>query len=237
MSNEQKVAIVTGASQGIGAGIVEAYRKEGYVVVANSRNIQPSSDAGVIAVPGSIGERGVAEQVVKTAVERFGRVDTLINNAGIFIGKPFTDYTVEDFNNVINVNVAGFFHVTQFAIAEMLKRGHGHIVQITTALVDQPIADVPTGLATLTKGGLDAVTRGLAIEYAKNGIRVNAVAPGIIRTPMHALETHAFLSALHPVGRLGEVSEVVDAVLYLERAGFVTGETLNVDGGQHAGRW
>ncbi|MEK1899967.1 MAG: SDR family oxidoreductase [Rhizobium sp.] len=237
MSNEQKVAIVTGASQGIGAGIVEAYRKEGYVVVANSRNIQPSSDAGIVAVPGSIGERGVAEEVVKTAVERFGRIDTLINNAGIFIGKPFTEYTVEDFNNVINVNVAGFFHVTQFAIAQMLKQSHGHIVQITTALVDQPIAGVPTGLATLTKGGLDAVTRGLAIEYAKSGIRVNAVAPGIIRTPMHAPETHEFLSALHPVGRLGEVSEVVDAVLYLERAGFVTGETLNVDGGQHAGRW
>ncbi|MBB3654846.1 NAD(P)-dependent dehydrogenase (short-subunit alcohol dehydrogenase family) [Rhizobium sp. BK650] len=237
MSNEQKVAIVTGASQGIGAGIVEAYRKEGYVVVANSRSIQPSSDTGVIAVPGSIGDRSVAEKVAKTAIERFGRIDTLINNAGIFIGKPFTDYTVEDFNNVIDVNVAGFFHITQLAIAEMLKKGHGHIVQITTALVDQPIADVPTGLATLTKGGLDAVTRGLAIEYAKSGIRVNAVAPGIIRTPMHAPETHAFLSALHPVGRLGEVNEVVDAVLYLERAGFVTGETLNVDGGQHAGRW
>lgn len=237
MSNEQKVAIVTGASQGIGAGIVEAYRKEGYVVVANSRSIQPSSDTGVIAVPGSIGERSVAEKVVKTAIERFGRIDTLINNAGIFIGKPFTEYTVEDFNNVIDVNVAGFFHITQLAIAEMLKKGHGHIVQITTALVEQPIADVPTGLATLTKGGLDAVTRGLAIEYAKSGIRVNAVAPGIIRTPMHAPETHDFLKGLHPLGRLGEVSEVVDAVLYLERAGFVTGETLNVDGGQHAGRW
>ncbi|GAA3098777.1 SDR family oxidoreductase [Rhizobium viscosum] len=237
MSNEQKVAIVTGASQGIGAGIVEAYRKQGYVVVANSRNIRPSSDAGIVAVPGSIGERGVAEEVVKTAVERFGRVDTLINNAGIFIGKPFTDYTVEDFNNVIDVNIAGFFHVTQFGIAQMLKQGHGHIVQITTALVDQPIADVPTGLATLTKGGLDAVTRGLAIEYAKSGIRVNAVAPGIIRTPMHAPETHDFLKGLHPVGRLGEVSEIVDAVLYLEKAGFVTGETVNVDGGQHAGRW
>ncbi|MBB3589677.1 NAD(P)-dependent dehydrogenase (short-subunit alcohol dehydrogenase family) [Rhizobium sp. BK529] len=237
MSNEQKVAIITGASQGIGAGIVQAYRNEGYAVVANSRNIQPSSDEGIVAVPGNIGDRAVAEKVVKTAVERFGRVDTLVNNAGIFVGKPFTDYTVEDFNNVINVNVGGFFHITQFALAQMAKQGHGHIVQVTTALVDQPLANVPSGLATLTKGGLDAVTRGLAIEYAKSGIRVNAVAPGIIRTPMHAPETHDFLSALHPVGRMGEVSEIVDAVLYLEHAGFVTGETLNVDGGQHAGRW
>ncbi|TCS04347.1 SDR family oxidoreductase [Rhizobium sp. BK418] len=237
MSNEQKVAIITGASQGIGAGIVQAYRNEGYAVVANSRNIQPSSDEGTVAVPGNIGDRAVAEKVVKTAVERFGRVDTLVNNAGIFVGKPFTDYTVEDFNNVINVNVGGFFHITQFVLVQMAKQGHGHIVQVTTALVDQPLANVPSGLATLTKGGLDAVTRGLAIEYAKSGIRVNAVAPGIIRTPMHAPETHDFLSALHPVGRMGEVSEIVDAVLYLEHAGFVTGETLNVDGGQHAGRW
>ncbi|RDJ23132.1 SDR family NAD(P)-dependent oxidoreductase [Bosea caraganae] len=236
MSKELKVAIVTGASQGIGAGIVKGYRDNGYVVVANSRNIKPSEDEGIVAVPGNIGERGVAERVVKTALERFGRVDTLINNAGIFIGKPFTEYTEEDFRNVVDVNVAGFFHVTQFAIAQMVKQGSGHVVQITTALVDQPLANVPSGLATLTKGGLDAVTRGLAIEYAKSGIRVNAVAPGIIRTPMHAPETHEFLSALHPLGRLGEVGEIVDAILYLERAGFVTGETIHVDGGQHAGR-
>ena len=173
---------------------------------------------------------------MKTAVERFGRIDTLINNAGIFISKPFTEYTGEDFRNVIEVNVAGFFYVTQLAIAQMLKQSSGHIVQITTTLVDQPIAGVPAVLASLSKGGLAAVTRALAIEYAKNGIRANAVAPGIIKTPLHAPETHKFLAELHPVGRMGEISDIVDAILYLERAKFVTGETLDVDGGQHAGR-
>ena len=237
MSNEQKVAIVTGASQGIGAGVVKAYRDNGFVVVANSRSIKPSADEGVIPIGGNIGDHDVATQVVKTAVERFGRIDTLINNAGIFISKPFTEYTGEDFRNVIEVNVAGFFYVTQLAIAQMLKQSGGHIVQITTALVDQPIAGVPAALAILSKGGLAAVTRALAIEYAKNGLRVNAVAPGIIKTPMHAPETHKFLAELHPVGRMGETSDIVDAILYLERAKFVTGETLDVDGGQHAGRW
>jgi NAD(P)-dependent dehydrogenase (short-subunit alcohol dehydrogenase family) len=170
-------------------------------------------------------------------VQRFGRVDTLVNNAGIFIGKPFTDYTVQDFQDVLNVNVAGFFHVTQFAIAQMLRQGAGgHVVQVTTSLVDQPLSAVPSALATLSKGGLDAVTRGLAIEYAKSGIRVNAVAPGLIRTPMHASSPPEVLGGLHPIGRMGEVREIVDAVLFLERSGFVTGETLHVDGGQHAGR-
>lgn len=235
MSKDQKVAIVTGASQGIGAGVVKAYRDHGYVVVANSRNIKPSADDGIVAVAGNIGDRKVAEQVVNAAIERFGRVDTLINNAGIFIGKPYTEYSLDDFHNVIDVNVAGFFHVTQLAIGQMLKQAHGHIVQITTALIDQSRSAVPAGLAALTKGGLDAVTRSLAIEYAKKGIRVNAVAPGIIKTPMHAPQTHEFLDGLHPMGRMGEVGEIVDAILYLERAGFVTGETLHVDGGQHAG--
>lgn len=235
MSKEHKVAIVTGASQGIGAGVVKAYRGNGYFVVANSRNIKPSADDGVVAVAGDIGDRQVAEQVVKAAIERFGRIDTLINNAGVFIGKPFTEYSLDDFRNVMDVNVAGFFHVTQLAIDQMLKQGHGHIVQITTTLVDQARSVVPAGLAALTKGGLDAITRSLAIEYARKGIRVNAVAPGIIKTPMHAPETHGFLGGLHPMGRMGEVGEIVDAILYLERAGFVTGETLHVDGGQHAG--
>ncbi|HEY9132325.1 MAG TPA: SDR family oxidoreductase [Dyella sp.] len=235
MSKQQKVAIVTGASQGIGAGIVKGYRDSGYVVVANSRNIKQGSDEGTVAVPGHIGDRAVAGLVVQTAIERFGRIDTLINNAGIFIAKPFTDYTAEDFNNVVDVNLGGFFHVTQLAIEQMLKQKQGHVVQITTSLVEHALSAVPTGLATLTKGGLDAVTRGLAIEYAKSGIRVNAVAPGIVKTPMHAPQTHGFLNDLHPLGRMGEVKEIVDAVLYLESAGFVTGETLNVDGGQHAG--
>ncbi|ANN65604.1 SDR family NAD(P)-dependent oxidoreductase [Bordetella bronchialis] len=237
MNTERKVAIITGASQGIGAGLVQAYRDQGYAVVANSRNIKAGSDDGVIAVPGHIGDRDVARQVVDTALDRYGRVDTLINNAGIFVSKPFTEYTAEDFRNVIDVNLGGFFHVTQFALAPMLKQERGHIVQITTALVDQPLAGVPAGLASLTKGGLASVTRGLAIEYARQGVRVNAVAPGIIRTPMHAPETHEFLNGLHPVGRMGDIQDIVDAVLYLERAGFVTGETIDVDGGQHAGRW
>lgn len=237
MNTEQKVAVITGASQGIGAGLVEAYRNQGYAVVANSRSIQPSQDDGVIAVAGDAGDRDVAARIINTAVDRFGRIDTLINNAGIFVAKPFNEYTVEDFNNVMNVNVAGFFHLTQLALKQMLQQKHGHIVQVTTTLVQQPIAAVPSALASLSKGGLDAATRALAIEYAQRGIRVNAVAPGIIKTPMHAPETHAFLSALHPMGRMGEISEVVDAILYLENAQFVTGETLNVDGGQHAGHW
>ena len=237
MPHAQKVAIVTGASQGIGAGVVKAYREAGYGVVANSRNIQKSGDPGVVAVPGDIGERATAAAVVEIAIEHFGQIDTLVNNAGVFVGKPFTAFTADDYRNVLHVNLDGFFHITQLVIPHMLTRKSGHIVQITTAMVDQPIAGAGAGLAVLTKGGLDAVTRALAIEYAGDGIRGNAVAPGIIRTPMHAPDTHQFLAGLHPVGRMGEVQEIVDAILYLEKAGFVTGETLNVDGGQHAGRW
>ena len=237
MSQAQKVAIVTGGSQGIGAGIVKGYRNAGYSVVANSRSIQRSDDPGVIAVAGDIGDRAVARAVVTTAIERFGRIDSLVNNAGVFIGKPFAEFTEDEYRNVLHVNLDGFFHVTQLTIPHMLTRKSGHIVQITTAMVQLPIAVAGATLATLTKGGLDAVTRALAIEYAKDGIRVNAVAPGIIKTPMHAPATHEFLSGLHPVGRMGEVHEIVDAILYLEKSGFVTGETLNVDGGQHAGRW
>jgi NAD(P)-dependent dehydrogenase (short-subunit alcohol dehydrogenase family) len=235
--SQQKVAIVTGASQGIGAGVVAAYRRNGFSVVATSRNIQPSTDPDLLAVAGDIRERAVAERVVAAALERFGRIDTLVNNAGIFIGKPFTDYSSEDLRNVVDVNLAGFFHITQLTLPQMLQQRSGHIVQITTTLVHQAIAGAPAGLALLTKGGLDAVTRGLAIEYAQSGVRVNAVAPGIIKTPMHAPATHAVLAGLHPMGRMGEVPEVVDAILYLENAAFVTGETINVDGGQHAGRW
>jgi NAD(P)-dependent dehydrogenase (short-subunit alcohol dehydrogenase family) len=237
MSQEQKVAIITGASQGIGAGLVEGFVARGYRVVANSRSIKPSQSADVVAVAGDIASPETAERVVKTAIERFGRVDTLVNNAGIFVAKPFTDYTTEDYNKIIAVNLTGFFYVTQQAATQMLKQGSGHIVSISTSLVDQPITGVPAAMANITKGGLNAVTRSLAIEYAGKGIRVNAVAPGIIKTPMHTPETHDFLSKLHPVGRMGEISEIVDAVLYLEGANFVTGEILHVDGGQHAGRW
>jgi NAD(P)-dependent dehydrogenase (short-subunit alcohol dehydrogenase family) len=239
MNQEPKVVVVTGASQGIGAGLVRRYAERGYRVVANSRKIQPGSQdsPNVVGVPGDIADPAVAERVVQMAVERFGRLDTLVNNAGIFISKPFVDYTAEDYARLLSVNLTGFFGVTQHAARQMLKQGSGHIVQITTSMVNQPMKGVPAALASLTKGGLAAVTRSLAIEYADKGIRVNAVAPGIIKTPMHSAETHKVLAGLHPIPRMGEIEEVVDAVLYLESAQFVTGEILHVDGGQHAGRW
>jgi NAD(P)-dependent dehydrogenase (short-subunit alcohol dehydrogenase family) len=239
MSQNQKVAIVTGASQGIGAGLVQGYVDRGYRVIANARSIQTGNAQSpqVFGVPGDISDPLVAKRVVQAAIEQFGRVDTLVNNAGVFVAKSFIDYTPEDYNKVLTVNLAGFFYVTQQAVREMLKRGGGHIVQITTTLVEQPIKGVNAALASLTKGGLDAVTRSLAIEYSDQGIRVNAVAPGIIKTPMHTPETHEFLAGLHPLNRMGEVQEIVDAVLYLESAGFVTGEVLHVDGGAHAGKW
>jgi NAD(P)-dependent dehydrogenase (short-subunit alcohol dehydrogenase family) len=235
MSNSQKVAIVTGASQGIGAEIVKGFREHGYQVVAVARSIKPSDDPGVVAIAGDIGDREVAQRAVSEAVKRFGRVDTLINNAGIFIAKPFTQYTAEDYAAVLNVNVNGFFHITQLAIAEMEKNNSGHVLQITTSLVDHAISGVPSVLASLTKGGLNAATKSLAIEYAKSGIRANAVSPGIIKSPMHAPETHDALGALHPVGHMGEMADIVNAVLYLDSASFVTGEILHVDGGQSAG--
>ncbi len=235
MAANQKVVVITGASQGIGAALVKAYRERGFFVVANSRNIAPSADEGVLAVAGDIGEREVAERVIAQGIARFGRIDSLVNNAGIFIAKPFTQYTAEDYRAVLSTNLAGFFHVTQLAIAEMEKRNAGHVVSITTSLVGNANSNVPSVLASLTKGGVDSATRSLAIEYAKRGIRVNAVAPGIIKTPMHPEATHATLAGLHPVGRMGEMSDIVDAVLYLESANFVTGETLHVDGGQAAG--
>jgi len=235
MSNQQKVAIVTGASQGIGASLVKAYRDRNYRVVATSRSIKQGSDPDILAVAGDIGEPETADRIVKEALARFGRIDTLVNNAGIFIAKPFTEYSVEDFTSKIATNVAGFFHITQRAAAEMLKQGSGHIVSITTSLTDNPTASVPTVLANLTKGGINSATKALAIEYAGKGIRVNAVSPGIIKSPMHAPETHEFLAALHPVKHMGEMSDIVNAVLYLESAGFVTGEILHVDGGQSAG--
>ncbi|GAA0685459.1 SDR family oxidoreductase [Dyella marensis] len=235
MNSQQKVAIVTGASQGIGASLVRAFRDRNYRVLANSRSIQPSSDPDVIAVAGDIAERAVAERIVAEALGRFGRIDTLVNNAGIFTAKPFTAFTAEDYAANIAVNLTGFFHITQLAIAEMEKQGSGHVVSVTTSLTDHAIDGVPAALAALTKGGLNAATKSLAIEYAKRGVRVNAVSPGVIKTPMHAPETHGFLAALHPVGRMGEVADIVDAVLYLDSAGFVTGEILHVDGGQSAG--
>jgi NAD(P)-dependent dehydrogenase (short-subunit alcohol dehydrogenase family) len=237
MSTERKVAVITGASQGIGAGLVRGFLDRGYRVVANSRSIKPDTSADVLAVPGDITDPKVAERVIGDAVGKFGRVDTLVNNAGMFLAKPFTEYTAAEFTSVLSLNLAGFFYVSQQAVRQMLTQGGGHIVNVTTTLVDQPVKGVPSALASLTKGGLDAVTRSLAIEYADKGIRVNAVAPGVIKTPMHSPETYSALAGLHPLGRMGEVEEVVEAVLYLESAGFVTGETLRVDGGAHAGHW
>jgi NAD(P)-dependent dehydrogenase (short-subunit alcohol dehydrogenase family) len=235
MNSSRKVAIVTGASQGIGAGLVKAFRDRDYRVVANSRSIKPSGDPDIVTIAGDIGERAVAERIVREALSRFGRIDTLVNNAGVFVAKPFTAYTAEEYASILAVNLNGFFHVTQLAVAAMEKQGSGHVVNITTTLAEQAIEGVPSVLASLTKGGLNSATRSLAIEYAKRGIRVNAVAPGVIKTPMHAPATHAALASLHPVDRLGEISDVTDAVLYLESAGFVTGEILHVDGGQSAG--
>ncbi|MEU5789651.1 SDR family oxidoreductase [Micromonospora purpureochromogenes] len=235
-SQVQKVAVITGASQGIGAGLVDAYRKLGYGVVATSRSIGDAHDPDIITIRGDIADPDTAQRVVDAALARFGRIDSLVNNAGIFVAKPFTDYTDEDLDQVTKVNLFGFFHVTRRVLPHLLAAGGGHIVTITTSLVDQPSSHVPSALASLTKGGLSSATKSLAIEYATRGVRVNAVAPGIIKTPMHPVETHDALAGLHPVGRIGETSDVVDAVVYLESAPFVTGEILHVDGGQNAGR-
>ncbi|HEX2554303.1 MAG TPA: SDR family oxidoreductase [Microvirga sp.] len=235
MSNDRKVAVITGASQGIGASLVKAFRDRDYRVVATSRSIDPSNDPDILAVRGDVSDPATAGRIVQEALSRFGRIDTLVNNAGIFIAKPFTEYTAEDFGAKTATNLAGFFFVTQQVAAEMLKQGSGHIVSITTSLTDHATSRVPTALANLTKGGINSATKALAIEYATRGIRVNAVSPGVIKTPMHALETHGFLGALHPMQRMGEIRDIVDAVLFLEAAPFVTGEILHVDGGQSAG--
>ncbi|MEV4538609.1 SDR family oxidoreductase [Asanoa sp. NPDC049518] len=234
-NSAQKVVVITGASQGIGAGLVEAYRKLGYGVVATSRSIAPSDDPDVVTVRGDIADKATTDAVVAAALERFGRIDTVVNNAGVFIAKPYTDYTAEDYDLVFGVNVAGFFNLTQRAMPHLLAGGGGHIVSITTSFVDQPNSNVPSVLASLTKGGLTSATKSLAIEYANRGVRVNAVAPGIIKTPMHSPDYYPTFDALHPVGRMGETSDIVEAVLFLESAPFVTGEILHVDGGQNAG--
>lgn len=236
MSASHKVAVVTGASQGIGAAVVEAFRKLDYRVVATSRSIQPSDDPNVLTIAGDIGNPVTAQRVISEGIARFGRIDTLVNNAGIYIGKPFTEHTQEDFLAVTNVNVAGFYYITQLAIAQMEKQSSGHIVSVTASVVDQAISGIYSAMAALTKGGLNAATKSLAIEYAKKGIRVNAVAPGVINTPMHSPETHDALGTFHPLGRIGETSDIVNAILYLESTTFVTGDILHVDGGQSAGR-
>jgi NAD(P)-dependent dehydrogenase (short-subunit alcohol dehydrogenase family) len=230
-----KVAIVTGASQGIGAGLVDAYRGLGYAVVATSRTIVPSDDADLLTVHGDIADPRAAERIVTAALDRYGRIDTLVNNAGRFIGKPFTAYTQADYEVITAVNIGGFFHITQLAVRHMLDQGSGHIVQVTTSLVDHAQSAAPALLASLTKGGLQAATKGLAIEYAAHGIRVNAVSLGVIDTFPDVEADRGALARLHPLGRMGQIRDVVDAVVFLENAPFITGEILHVDGGQSAG--
>jgi NAD(P)-dependent dehydrogenase (short-subunit alcohol dehydrogenase family) len=231
----RRIAIVTGASRGIGAGIAEAFREAGYGVVATALSIDPSGDDDVLTIAGDIADPATAKRIVDETLGRFGRIDTLVNNAGIYIGKHFTDYTDDDLAAMLAVNLAAFFHITRRVLRQMLVQGGGHVVNMTTSLVDHARSSAPSGLTALTKGGLDAATRSLAIEYAAAGIRVNAVAPGVIRTAEHAPDTYDALRDYHPLGRVGEVDDVVGAILYLERASFVTGETVHVDGGLVAG--
>ena len=231
----RKVTVITGGSQGIGAGLVAAYRRQGWAVVANSRTIKPVADQDVLTVAGDVSDPGTAERIVSAALARFGRIDTLVNNAGVFISKPFTDYTADDYARVVSVNLTGFFRLTQRVITEMLTRGGGHIVNITTTLVDYADNDVPSALTALTKGGIAAATRSLAVEYAARGIRVNAVLPGVIQTPAYPAATYDASARLVPVGRVGQISDVVDGIMFLESSPFITGEIVHIDGGQIAG--
>ena len=238
MNTTQKVVVVTGASGGIGASLARRFLDLGYGVVATARSIAASDiagDARVAVVSGDIADPHTSDRIFEAALERFGRIDTVVNNAGVFISKPFIDYDDSDFASAIAVNLAGFFHTTRRAATLMLRAGSGHIVNITASIAEQPQASVPAALAALTKGGLNAVTRSLAIEYAGRGLRVNAVSPGVVRTPMHPPQALGFLAGLQPMGRVGETHEIVEAVLYLEGADFVTGEILHVDGGAQAG--
>jgi len=231
-----KVAVITGASHGIGAGVVAGYRGLGWAVVASSRAIRPSDDPELLTVAGDISKPGTAERIVDSALARFGRIDTLVNNAGVFISKPFTEYTAADYARVVGVNLTGFFWVTQRVIAEMARRYGGHVVNISATLAEVADPGTPAVLAALTKGGLAAATRSLAIEYASRGIRVNAVSPGIIQTPVHPADSYEDLGGrLPPLGRAGQISDVVDGILFLESSPYMTGEIVHIDGGQIAG--
>ncbi|HVE22340.1 MAG TPA: SDR family NAD(P)-dependent oxidoreductase [Acidocella sp.] len=236
MSMEPKIAVITGASRGIGAALVKAFRDQGYRVVATSRSIEASDDADILSIAGDIGDPQTGQNVIGAGLAKFGRIDTLVNNAGIFVSSPFTQYTDQQYRDIVSTNLNGFFYITQSAIEVMETQGSGHIVNVTTSLVDNANSKVPSVLASLTKGGLQSATKSLAIEYAKRGIRVNAVSPGIIKTPMHPAEKYEALASMHPMGRMGEITDIVGAILYLESASFVTGEILHVDGGQSAGR-
>lgn len=236
-----KVAVVTGASSGIGLEVTKTLLQRGYGVVATSRHASTaaslSADERLAIVDGDVAEPSTAERVIRAAREQFGRVDLLVNNAGIFIARPFTEYSADEYARLVSTNMAGFVHMTQRALREFVEARSGHIVSISTSLVAQPIAAVPSALPIFIKGGIEAATRALAVEYAGRGIRANAIAPGIIDTPMHPSSSHAALKGLSPAGRLGAASEVAEAVLYLESASFVSGEVVHVDGGAHAGKW
>ena len=237
MSETARVAIITGGSQGIGAGLVAGYRERGWAVVANARKIKPSADPDVLTVEGDITDRATAERITGAALERFGRIDTLVNNAGVFVSKPFTDYTAEDYALITGVNLGGFFWLTQRVITEMVRQYGGHVVNVSATLAEVANSHAPSALAALTKGGLAAATRSLAVEYASRGIRVNAVSPGIIQTPVYPADSYEGLSDQLPVlGRVGQVSDVVDGILFLESSPYITGEILHIDGGQTAGR-
>jgi NAD(P)-dependent dehydrogenase (short-subunit alcohol dehydrogenase family) len=235
--NDRKFAIITGGSQGIGASLVAAYRRQGWRVVATARTMKPAEDPDVLAVEGDITDPATADRIISGALERFGRIDTLVNNAGVYVSKPFTEYTAADYALVTGVNLGGFFWLTQRVIAEMLKRSGGHVVNISAAMAEVANSHIPEVLAALTKGGLASATRSLAVEYASRGIRVNAVSPGIIQTPMHPAESYQGLSAdqLPPLGHVGQVSDVVGGILFLEASPYITGEILHIDGGQIAG--
>ena len=239
-ATQQPVAIITGASSGIGLGVTQALLERDWRVVGTSRTISKSKDLkpspDLVLVDGEVSKKETAVKVVEAALKHFGRIDLLVNNAGIFIPKAFTDYTEEDYNLVMNTNVASFFYMTQQVIPQMKKQNSGHVVNISAVLVDQPSGALPAVLAVLSKSPMPAVSKALALEYAANNIRFNTVSPGIINTPMYAKENHAALAKFHPLARMGEVSDIVDAVLYLQNATFVTGENIRVDGGVHAGR-
>ena len=240
-SSRSKVAIVTGASSGIGLEITKKLIANGYRVVANSRHLTSAmtllETSDLKLVDGDISLQETAQRAVVTAIERFGRIDLLVNNAGIFIPKPFTEYTAEDFLLATATNLSGFFYVSQLAVSQMRLQKSGHVVNVTTSLVSQPVAGLPASLANLTKGGLESVTRALAMEFADQGIRFNTIAPGVVNTPMHPVEAHEFLKQLSPMKRLAEVGEVADLLLYLESASFLNGEVVHLDGGAHAGKW
>jgi len=237
--SEKKAAIVTGASHGIGAGLVEGFLHNGYNVVATALDATKSMTASpsLVLIDGDRGKQETAAKAVEASIKHFGTIDVLVNNAGIYRAKPFTDFTTEDFNALVSVNLLGFLYMTQLTVKQMLKQRSGNVVTISAALADQPIAGVNASVSMITKGGLNTVTRSLAIEYAKEGIRFNAVAPGVVDTPLHKNDPADSLKTRQPMGKIVEIKDIVDAVLYLAQAAQVTGEVLHVDGGSHAGCW